>query len=375
MKVKEYLATLKRVIITCRPEDTIETAATLLATNHIGAMPVREANGRIVGMFSERDIIRAFSQRGGEVGRLLVGDLMARKLVVCAPDDTMVTARKLMKQEKYAEAAALLKAAGQEAPDSVAIHAAHGMALVNAQRYEEALDVLENKALKLDVQHQPALISAGDASFNLNRLDKARNWFTLAVDNDPLDPTAHYKLGKTLLRLNETAQARKSFETAVEVFLDFPEAHFELGVMLADAGQNARAIEHYQKSVALRPDDPVARYNLGRLLLIIGKVPESVIHLKEATLLNANRGDAWINLGIALLSSGRPVEGKEALVRATQIPESAIEAHLNLGIAAEKDRDFQKARTHYQSVLQLAPGHPDATKAINRLPSDSSNKP
>ena len=97
MKVREYLATLKRVIITCRPEDTIETAATLLATNHIGAMPVRDANGRVVGMFSERDIIRAFSQRGGEVGRLLVGDLMATKLVVCAPEDTMVTARKLMK--------------------------------------------------------------------------------------------------------------------------------------------------------------------------------------------------------------------------------------------------------------------------------------
>jgi CBS domain-containing protein len=97
MKVKEYLATLKRVIITCRPEDTIETAATLLATNHIGAMPVRDASGRIVGMFSERDIIRGFSQRGSEVGRLLVGDLMATRLVVCAPDDTMVTARKLMK--------------------------------------------------------------------------------------------------------------------------------------------------------------------------------------------------------------------------------------------------------------------------------------
>src|SRR5262249_9126992 len=74
MKVKDYLAAIKRLIITCRPEDTIETAATLLATNHIGAMPVRDANGRIVGMFSERDIIRAFSQRGKEVQRLLVGD-------------------------------------------------------------------------------------------------------------------------------------------------------------------------------------------------------------------------------------------------------------------------------------------------------------
>jgi CBS domain-containing protein len=100
MKVREYLAAVKRVIITCRPEDTIETAATLLATNQIGAMPVRDANGRIVGMFSERDIVRAFSQRGPEVGRLLVADLMAPRLIVCTPEDTMVTARKLMKANR-----------------------------------------------------------------------------------------------------------------------------------------------------------------------------------------------------------------------------------------------------------------------------------
>jgi CBS domain-containing protein len=100
MKVREYLAAVKRVIITCRPEDTIETAATLLATNQIGAMPVRDANGRIVGMFSERDIVRAFSQRGPEVGRLLVADLMATRLTVCTPEDTMVTARKLMKANR-----------------------------------------------------------------------------------------------------------------------------------------------------------------------------------------------------------------------------------------------------------------------------------
>src|SRR5438034_614853 len=100
MKVREYLATLKRVIITCRPEDTIETAATLLATNHIGAMPVRDANGHIVGMFSERDIVRAFSQRGGAVQRWLVGDLMATTLIVCTPEDAMVTARKLMKANR-----------------------------------------------------------------------------------------------------------------------------------------------------------------------------------------------------------------------------------------------------------------------------------
>jgi CBS domain-containing protein len=97
MKVREYLGTLKRVVITCRPEDTVETAATLLVTNQIGAMPVRDASGRIVGMLTERDIMRGFSQQGTQIDRLLVGDLMARKLITCTPDDAVVAARKVMK--------------------------------------------------------------------------------------------------------------------------------------------------------------------------------------------------------------------------------------------------------------------------------------
>jgi CBS domain-containing protein len=97
MKVREYLGTLKRVVITCRPEDTVETAATLLVTNQIGAMPVRDASGRIVGMLTERDIMRGFSQQGTQIERLLVGDLMARKLITCTPDDAVVAARKVMK--------------------------------------------------------------------------------------------------------------------------------------------------------------------------------------------------------------------------------------------------------------------------------------
>jgi CBS domain-containing protein len=100
MKVREYLSTLKRVVITCRPEDTVETAATLLVTNQIGAMPVRDANGRIVGMLTERDIMRGFSQQGTQIDRLLVGDLMAKKLITCTPDDAMVAARKVMKTNR-----------------------------------------------------------------------------------------------------------------------------------------------------------------------------------------------------------------------------------------------------------------------------------
>jgi CBS domain-containing protein len=100
MKVREDLGKLKRVVITCRPEDTGETAATLLVTNQIGAMPVRDAQGGIVGMLSERDILRGFSHEGKRVEQLLVGELMSRKPVTCTLDDAMVDARRLMKASR-----------------------------------------------------------------------------------------------------------------------------------------------------------------------------------------------------------------------------------------------------------------------------------
>ncbi|HJZ30932.1 MAG TPA: CBS domain-containing protein [Hyphomicrobiaceae bacterium] len=100
MKVREYLARVKRVVITCHPEDTIDIAATQLVTKQIGAMPVRDADGRIVGMLSERDIMRGFAQRGREVENLLVGDLMATRLITCGLDHHMVEARNLMKANR-----------------------------------------------------------------------------------------------------------------------------------------------------------------------------------------------------------------------------------------------------------------------------------
>ncbi|WP_431822625.1 CBS domain-containing protein [Burkholderia sp. F1] len=45
------------VVITVTPETTIHTAATLLADNHIGGMPVVDANGRVVGFVSEGDLL------------------------------------------------------------------------------------------------------------------------------------------------------------------------------------------------------------------------------------------------------------------------------------------------------------------------------
>ena len=50
--------------ITCGPDDTIEAAATLLHDRHVSRLPVVDADGRLVGVVSRHDILRAILEGG-----------------------------------------------------------------------------------------------------------------------------------------------------------------------------------------------------------------------------------------------------------------------------------------------------------------------
>ncbi len=97
MTVDKVLNKLGQDLVTCRPEDTVETFAQLLARHRIGAMPVRDFNGNLVGIVSERDIVRAFAKKGGDDIRTLnVQDIMTDRVLTVEPSDTLERARQLM---------------------------------------------------------------------------------------------------------------------------------------------------------------------------------------------------------------------------------------------------------------------------------------
>ena len=96
MDVRMILDQKHKPLTTCRPEDTIEAAATILTANRIGAIPVRDVEGDLAGIISERDIVRGFSEHGGKVLSLRVRDLMTRNVAVCAPTDSIKEAMRMM---------------------------------------------------------------------------------------------------------------------------------------------------------------------------------------------------------------------------------------------------------------------------------------
>lgn len=89
MNVAAILSAKGRSVVTARPTATLEEIARQLAAKRIGAIVVVGLNGRIEGIVSERDIIRAVSERGaGSLGEP-VASSMTRAVQTCDVADTL----------------------------------------------------------------------------------------------------------------------------------------------------------------------------------------------------------------------------------------------------------------------------------------------
>ena len=102
MKVGEFLARARQRLITCRPEDTLDAVAKLLYAHNIGAMPVCELGGRMVGIVSERDLVRVFARTDwSELRYMRARDVMTTRVISGTPDDSMQKAQNVMRTNHF----------------------------------------------------------------------------------------------------------------------------------------------------------------------------------------------------------------------------------------------------------------------------------
>ena len=89
MNVAIVLAQKGREVATISPRALLADAVQDLAARKIGALVVVEGNNRIVGIVSERDIVRALARNGTEVLDRPVETIMTRDVVTCGESDTI----------------------------------------------------------------------------------------------------------------------------------------------------------------------------------------------------------------------------------------------------------------------------------------------
>jgi CBS domain-containing protein len=101
MTVKAILQEKGREVITLGPDATIGAAAKVLAENRIGALVVTKGGGRIAGILSERDVVRAVAAEGAAALDRPLSSAMTARVMTCGEHHTVHDVMEIMTRGRF----------------------------------------------------------------------------------------------------------------------------------------------------------------------------------------------------------------------------------------------------------------------------------
>ena len=100
MKIRDLLKIKGRPVITIRPTETVAAAIQKLAEYDRGSIPVCNEKGELVGIITERDIVRKCFVPMDTLASVKIEDVMTKGVAVGAPEDDLDYAISVMKQKR-----------------------------------------------------------------------------------------------------------------------------------------------------------------------------------------------------------------------------------------------------------------------------------
>jgi CBS domain-containing protein len=97
MQVKEILRIKGNRLISTEPSGSVAEAVKTMAGENLGSLVVME-QGRMIGVLTFHELLRALAERDGALGDLTVGEIMVRDPVTATPDMDVDELRRMMLQ-------------------------------------------------------------------------------------------------------------------------------------------------------------------------------------------------------------------------------------------------------------------------------------
>jgi CBS domain-containing protein len=101
VSVKSILDGKGRAVVTAGPNTTLAEAAKVLSQKRIGALVVVGVEGKIAGIFTERDVVNAVAKSGKDSLDQTLASLMTAKVYRCKEDTTVDELMELMTQRRF----------------------------------------------------------------------------------------------------------------------------------------------------------------------------------------------------------------------------------------------------------------------------------
>jgi CBS domain-containing protein len=101
MTVEHILLEKGRDVATIAPQRSLADAARMLSEKRIGAVVVADGPDKVLGILSERDIVRAIARGGSGALDHAIADHMTRDVVTCTGNSAVNELMELMTERKF----------------------------------------------------------------------------------------------------------------------------------------------------------------------------------------------------------------------------------------------------------------------------------
>jgi len=132
--LKEYLTDIRLLYV--KSGMSVFEVTKFMDLHNIGAVPVLDKNSGLLGIFSERDLLRRCIVKEFDLHKTLIDDVMTKGVIVIDSTDTIEHALKIMKQENIRHLPII------EEKSLVGVVSMRAMMLVDVKLKEEKIDIL-----------------------------------------------------------------------------------------------------------------------------------------------------------------------------------------------------------------------------------------
>jgi CBS domain-containing protein len=101
MTVKAILESKGYDVLTLGPNEKLSDAIRILTEHRVGALVITNGDRKIVGILSERDIVRVIAQHGAAALSLTVREAMTPKVKICNENHTVNEIMEIMTSGRF----------------------------------------------------------------------------------------------------------------------------------------------------------------------------------------------------------------------------------------------------------------------------------
>lgn len=209
--------------------------------------------------------------------------------------------------------------------------------------YREAIDA--------DPARTSAKVNLGYVLIELQRIDEAARYLSLALATDSANPDAHYLLGTLAAQRGDAEAAAGHFEAALVAKPDFEFALRDLCQLLMRTGQHERACTALDKGIAAS-HEPANLYCYKGNVKVNAAQYEAALDCFGIALSTVPEHSAALSgSGLALKGLGRPEEAATAFTKALAVDPNNAEAHYNLGLVLQSQGRLDEAVQCYRRAI------------------------